>query len=76
MSKVKPEAGDIWKSKESGTVFILTRKDDYFKDWFHSMASDGRTRKIIIDNRFFGLSEYLGKSKENIDDLFKTENEE
>ena len=65
-----PEVGDVWKSKESGTVFILTRRDDYFKDWFHSMASDGRTRKIIIDNRFFGLSEYLGKSKIKLEELF------
>lgn len=70
MSKEKPEVGDVWKSKESGTVFILTRKDDYFKDWFYSMTSDGRTRKIIIDNRFFGLSEYLGKSKVSIEELF------
>jgi len=76
MSKDTPEVGDVWQSVESGVIFILTAKDKYFDNMWHSMANDGRTRIIEVYKHFFETSRYLGKSKANIDDLFKTENEE
>lgn len=73
---ITPEVGDVWQNVESGVIFILTAKDKHFDNMWHSMANDGRIRKIEVHKHFFETSRYLGRSKANISDLFKTENEE
>ena len=74
MSKDKPEVGDVWKANESGIEFILTNKDVRTFN-FYSVAKDGKTRRILVNDCFFEENTYLGKSKVKIEDLFKTENE-
>lgn len=76
MSKDTPEVGDVWKANSSGIVFYLSSIDVRDKKMMFSMAQDGRTKRILVDNYFLMENTYLGKSKANIDDLFKTENEE
>lgn len=78
MSKehITPEVGDVWQYRYGlDKVHIL------------SILSDRIRCVLLIDKRFVQQREYLterfledyrylGKSKANIDDLFKTENEE
>lgn len=75
MSKDKPEVGDVWKANKSEIEFMLTNKDVRVFNFWYSIAKDGRTKRILINDCFFEENTYLGKSKVNIDDLFKTENE-
>ena len=74
MSKDKPEVGDIWIDN-----------DDKYKKYI-IFSVDYRTQTITVLDKHFWKSSfsyeifteyftYLGKSKANIDDLFKTENE-
>ena len=53
MSKDKtPEVGDIWKANRSGIVFYLSAIDVRDKRMMFSMAQDGRTKRILVDNYF------------------------
>lgn len=90
MSKDKPEVGDVWKNKhnesllyiiEVGTNFItfLGRVKDvfahktykrYYVNSFSSLAGNPRYTHFTEDY------EYKGKSKANIEDLFKTDEKE
>lgn len=76
MSKDTPEVGDVWEYR-------------YGLDKYYVVAilSDRICTITLIDKRFVKQREYLteafvedfrylGESKANIDDLFKTENEE
>lgn len=75
MSKDKPEVGDVWKANGSGIVFYLSAIDVRDEKMMFSMAQDGRTKRILVDNYFLMDNTYLGKSKVKIEDLFKMENE-
>ena len=71
MSKDKPEVRDVWEISDYGV-----RKKAYIcntKDYKHPLCvlDDGDTT-FIWESRNI---KYLGKSKVNIEDLFKTENE-
>jgi len=88
MSK-EPEVGDIWIHKKGdypihitdvGSNFIefvgytvdeytKTKHRQYYTNSFSSLNNDERY------TRFTEIHKYLGKSKANINDLFKTENE-
>jgi hypothetical protein len=75
MSKDTPEVGDIW-----------IEKDDKYKKYIILSANYITQTITVLDKHFWksGFSyemfteyfTYLSKSKANIDDLFKTENEE
>ena len=75
MSKDTPEVGDVWIDK-----------DDKYKKYI-IISSNYREQTITVLDKHFWKSSfsyeiftkfftYLGKSKANIDDLFKTENED
>lgn len=87
MSKDRtPEVGDVWKNNRYGDLLHITdigtnfidfigyapyNKDNpYFENHFSNVRGDERYTK------FSEYYTYLGKSKANIDDLFKTEDEE
>ena len=72
---ITPEIGDVFQSNEDKDVRLhITGKNNV---GFEAVVSD---RKEIwdIDSWYFDEKyyTYLGKSKANINDLFKTENEE
>ena len=71
MSKDTPEVGDVWESINQKIV-IIVRDEDMF-----GCAVTNSQNKIQWRHKgSFCEYTYLGKSKANIDDLFKTENEE
>lgn len=86
MSKDKVEIGDVWRNNRFGDLLYITEvgtnfidfigyspynKDNpYFVNHFSNVRNDERY------TRFTEFYTYLGKSKANINDLFKTENEE
>ncbi len=73
MSKDKPEVGDLYEILSDKVVIIYV--DDEALDCL--IYFEGRLGTIPFPIKFFNNNaEYLGKSKANIDDLFKTENEE
>ena len=74
MSKDKPEVGDVFQSKEDTDIKLyITGKNNV---GFEALVSN-RAEIWDIDNWYFDEDyfTYLGKSKVNISDLFKTENE-
>ena len=82
MSKDTPEVGDVWEYMEDELLYI--EKVIYIRENTYQCESILKD-KYTGDIRFFFLPmfdtlqkhfTYLGKSKVNIDDLFKTENEE
>jgi hypothetical protein len=76
MSKDTPEVGDVWKHNQDGFIFCVTYIENELYKWAHSVWQDGSIHKIYYGGFFTNRYTYLGKSKANIDDLFKTENEE
>lgn len=72
MSKDRvPEVGDIWVNK-TGTkkYYVVSVSNKYVYCLVKGLG---------ISTKYYGLFQnytYLGKSKANINDLFKTENEE
>ena len=78
MCKDKPEVGDVWEDRQGWRVLIVERR------FSHIRAISENFIIRIIDYRGIGFPNaenignftYLGKSKVNINDLFKTENEE
>lgn len=80
MSKDTPEVGDVWIDTETRFRMTFIMVSDYYCEYIEHHT------KLV---EFFALyhfdtkyndwkkgKKYLGKSKANIDDLFKTENEE
>lgn len=80
MSKDKPKAGDVWLNPDKQKFIVINAWDWeevkleavyqilYLKDnWYYCE---------YIKRESFNYCYYLGKSKVNINDLFKTENEE
>lgn len=78
MSKDTPEVGDVWEDRQGWKLLIVERRFSIVR----AVSENFIIR--IIDYRKIGIPNaekidgfhYLGKSKVNIDDLFKTENEE
>ncbi len=81
MSKEKPEVGDVWIDKETRFRMTCVMVSDYYCEYIEHCTklceSYDVYRLINIKNKSWQKGKkYLGKSKGNIDDLFKTENEE
>lgn len=76
MSKDTPEVGDVWytKSKKAGNKRIIISGIKNSVVYVLSENGVASTRWCYVFKN--GNYTYLGKSKANIDDLFKTENEE
>lgn len=77
MSKDKPEVGDVIMyngclDKLKGNIHTVENNLVY------SICKDGHKINVCVDTitNFYKRHTYLGKSKANIDDLFKTENEQ
>ena len=73
MSKehITPEVGDVWENPKTHHRHIIL---SIGRDYKCFCDTGGISIKYSYD--FDETLEYLGKSKANIDDLFKTENEE
>lgn len=76
MSKDTPEVGDVYLrdfsfGKFKSTIHTIENGVVY------SISKNGYKIYVCVDNSrdFYKNYDYLGKSKANIDDLFKTENE-
>ena len=73
MSK-EPEVGDVWIHIATKFKFRITSKEE--NGWVSVIWYNGYSDKLFIGGNFDFYNIYLGKSKANIDDLFKTENEQ
>lgn len=90
MSKDTPEVGDVWIHKKQGRPMYITDVGGNYISFLSYTIDELTLRKWknFYTNTFCGLHDderytrfteiykYLGKSKANINDLFKTENEE
>jgi hypothetical protein len=71
MSKEKtPEVGDVWQNKTGRLRVYITKVDVW---GIIGISSSG----AVVSKNMYHLEKYtyIGKSKTNIDALFKTENE-
>ena len=77
MSKDRiPEVGDVYKDLETDRVYHITLVENDIV-WFALITKYSGIQVFWqIWNNFRKDCKYLGKSKANINDLFKTENEE
>lgn len=71
MSKDTPEVGGIFYDYDSEQKLVITFEK---YDMFWGLWETGQSFSCWIA-KDFDDKKYLGKSKANIDDLFKTENE-
>lgn len=71
-----PEVGDVWIDKFKNRMFVCY--SDKTTTAFNIMFrfSKGLDKYTVFTKEFVKEYTYLGKSKANINDLFKTENEE
>lgn len=82
MSKkhITPQVGDVWIEKGTGTRISFINVNDYYCDFIQHNEKLTESYDIFtFTSDYKGWNKdftYLGKSKANIDDLFKTENEE
>lgn len=81
MSKDTPEVGDVWLDKETHFRMVCVMVSDYYCEYIEhceKLCESFDVYRItnIKDTSWKKGKVYLGKSKANIDDLFKTENEE
>jgi len=74
MSKDTPQVGDVWVSQNGHKVHVDVT-DNIVTSFYYS-GLYRLCKKIVVTKEFVKAYTYLGKSKVNIDDLFKTENEE
>lgn len=77
MSKDTPEVGDVWGDEYDNRVFISYGGKSIILFYILVIVEDLMLARELTKSRKEFLDEYtyLGKSKANIDDLFKTENE-
>lgn len=75
MSKDTPKVGDVFEYND--TRYIITEINDmgYIYIFRPKSQPEFISQTFANDGRAFLRMKYLGKSKVNIDDLFKTENE-
>lgn len=68
---ITPEVGDVWQNKTGRLRVYITKVDVW---GIIGITSSG----AVVSKNMYHLEKYtyLGKSKVNINDLFKTENEE
>lgn len=76
MSKDTPEVLDIWKDEEGRRFTIIETTHKYIYVASRKLRGRGITIKTFTHNKIKNDWLYCGKSKANINDLFKTENEE
>ena len=80
MSKNKPEVGDVWVDKDTRFRMVCIMASDYYCEYIEHCDKlcesfvIYRLENVKSTSWQKGMT-YLGKSKANIDDLFKTENE-
>lgn len=76
MSKDKPEVGDVFEYND--TRYLITKVNivGYLYIFGLKTQPEFISQTFANDGSFFLKMQYLGKSKVNISDLFKTENEE
>lgn len=74
MSKDTPEVGDVWKYQDGAKVYIMDIDEETVEAFtiLGGSAWSGTFQK----DEFLKNHIYLGKSKVNINDLFKTENKD
>lgn len=76
MSKDKPEVDDVWcENKNNNIRYHITNVGEAIVS-YSCKGGIGISPCSSFIERFVEECAYLGKSKANIDDLFKTENEE
>lgn len=84
MSKDKPEVGDVW-AFDNGLKFRILKEtlsnampyEEDVKYPAYEVLEESLEYNFFDELPFInGTFKYLGKSKANINDLFKTENEE
>lgn len=76
MSKDRaPEVGDVWEYHNGFPNMLITNVSDKAVDCLYCEEDEFKT--ICFEKDIFAkYSKYLGPSKANIDDLFKTKDEE
>ena len=76
MSKDKPEVGDVWIDTETDRFYHVTHIENDII-WF-AMIYEYSGIQVFWEklDMFFQDCKYLGKSKANISDLFKTDKKE
>jgi len=76
MSK-EPEVGDVWEHKyDLSKLYVLKTDLLYGSVRVLEKITGKYIQQRVYAPESFNDCRYLGKSKANIDDLFKTENEE
>ena len=75
MSKEKPQAGDIWKDEDGRRFAIIETTHKYIYVASRKLRGRGITIKTYTHSKINNDWRYVGKSKVNLNDLFKTENE-
>lgn len=73
MSKDTPEVGDVWLNPGNFRVYVINF--DVLVNTFFFYNNELWQGSFNL-KEFLEQHTYLGKSKANINDLFKTENEE
>ena len=76
MSKDKPEVGDVWINTETKAKFLVLDFIKSSEDFVMFNQQTKCTKLLDLRANLPRQFKYLGKSKANINDLFKTENEE
>ena len=76
MSKDKPEVDDVWIDTETDRIYHITLVENDII-WF-AMIYEYSGIQVFWEklDMFCQDCKYLGKSKANIDDLFKTDEKE
>lgn len=75
MSKEKPEVGDVWINIETKAKFVVLDFIKSSEDFVMFNQQTKCTKLLDLRENLPRQFKYLGKSKANINDLFKTENE-
>ena len=73
MSKDTPEVGDVWVNQYGHKVHVDSSGEVITSFYYKGLYR--LCKKSVVTKEFVKAYTYLGKSKANIDDLFKTENE-
>lgn len=75
MSKEKPEVGDVFVDEDMNIKLLIIYISKYNRS-FDCLVHD-MDNNIIYTKSLYFLTDckYIGKSKANLSDLFKTENE-
>lgn len=75
MSKDKPEVGDVFEYHNTRYIITEINNMGYIYIFRPKAQPEFISQTFANDGKAFLKMQYLGKSKVNISDLFKTENE-